>query len=205
MKYRASEVETEPDALDRWDITCFSGVRFRFDQPEFKIEDIAHALARICRYNGHSREFYSVAQHCCLVSDRLPSALRFPGLMHDAAEAYLGDMTAPLKLYLPAYMVMEEKMSAAVAAWCGYEYPTSPLVKEVDLAVTLAEAAVLMPDRGRGWYGYPQDHVPEKLPEFECWGIYEAEENFLLYYRKLTKGRKPQPPVRPLLDVMEAR
>ena len=61
------------------------------------IADIAHALSMICRYGGHVREYYSVAQHSCLVAQLLAPRLRIYGLLHDAAEAYLGDVVSPLK------------------------------------------------------------------------------------------------------------
>lgn len=78
------------------------------DPADILIEDIAHALSHICRYTGHVREFYSVAQHSCYVSDYCPSYYKMWGLLHDASEAYLGDVSAPLKSLLPEYRVLEE-------------------------------------------------------------------------------------------------
>lgn len=64
---------------------------------QIDIEEIAHALARICRYTGHTREHYSVAQHCVFVSRFVSKPAAFHGLMHDSHEAYLGDPSRPLK------------------------------------------------------------------------------------------------------------
>jgi len=61
------------------------------------IEDIAHGLANNCRWNGHTQEFWSVAQHCCMMYDNAPKARKLTFLMHDAEEAYWGDMIKPLK------------------------------------------------------------------------------------------------------------
>ena len=78
------------EAGSEWIITA-SGKRFYLRRPtpaDIDAGDVAHALAHICRFNGHTREFYSVAQHSILVSRLLPDELKLAGLLHDAAEAY---------------------------------------------------------------------------------------------------------------------
>lgn len=61
------------------------------------LTDIAHSLSQICRFNGHTRVFYSVAQHSVLASQLIAPQHAAWGLMHDAAEAYIGDLTRPIK------------------------------------------------------------------------------------------------------------
>lgn len=81
-------------------ITTHTGVHFDPLHPDpnlIRIEDIAHALGNICRYGGHADHFYSVAQHSVLMARHVPDHLRAAALLHDAAEAYVGDMVRPLK------------------------------------------------------------------------------------------------------------
>lgn len=93
------------DRRGEWILT-FSGERFYPFSPapeEVKTKDIAHALANICRFNGHTRGFYSVAAHSVHVSRLVPPEFALEALLHDAAEAYVGDMVRPLKRGLPAF------------------------------------------------------------------------------------------------------
>lgn len=78
----------------------YTGKRFYPIDPkpeDVEIYDIAHSLSLLCRFNGHCRSFYSVAQHSVLVADKLPDELKLFGLLHDAHEAYTGDFISPLK------------------------------------------------------------------------------------------------------------
>jgi uncharacterized protein len=91
----------------------YSGRKFYPMDPreeEIDIEDIAHALSMICRYGGHTKAFYSVAEHCVLVASRCPEGLELLGLLHDAAEAYIQDFISPIKKHFPVYKVMEENI-----------------------------------------------------------------------------------------------
>ncbi len=89
-------------------IRTFSGEVFNYDLPKtwenaIRIDDIAHSLGNICRFTGHSREFYSVAEHSVLgtYAPDIPDAMHAMAfLLHDAHEAYLGDINTPLKSYL---------------------------------------------------------------------------------------------------------
>lgn len=79
------------------------------EENHYCIKDIANALSNICRFGGHVNEFYSVAQHSILVSYMVPKSLALEGLLHDATEAYLGDMIKPLKNRIPTYIAFEAK------------------------------------------------------------------------------------------------
>lgn len=95
-----------------------TGKLFNLENPTaamVDIEDIAGALAKTCRWNGNISEFYSVAQHSCLVAWLAPPALSLAALLHDAAETYIGDIIRPVKkLLAQTYYDIEERIVQAV-------------------------------------------------------------------------------------------
>ena len=110
----------------------------------------AHALARICRYNGHVEGFLSVAEHSLDVVERLrdmgaPVEVQAQGLLHDAAEAYLGDMVGPLKHHpaMQEFRDAEKRVEAAIAARFGLPEQLDPRVKEADVASGVHERSHL--------------------------------------------------------------
>ena len=94
-----------------------SGIKFYPMDPkpdDILIEDIAHALSLQCRFNGHVREFYSVAQHSVLVSMIVPPEVRMHGLLHDAPECYLGDIITPIKDLFEGVREIEDGLEKAI-------------------------------------------------------------------------------------------
>lgn len=128
-------------------IQLVSGEMFDFTNPDPKvitIEVIAHALANQCRFNGHCREFYSVAQHSCLVSEAVLPEFAKEALLHDAAEAFMGDMVRPLKALLPEYRAYENIVEQVIAEKFGLPFPMSPVIKVADLVLLATEQRDLL-------------------------------------------------------------
>jgi hypothetical protein len=116
------------------------------------IGDIAHALSNLCRFTGHTRTFYSVCEHSCRVSDILPSELKLAGLLHDASEAYLGDMSRPMKhhpFFGEAYRSVERALQGRIDDLFGVK-SDAPEIHQADLVLLGTEKRDLMP-RGEDW------------------------------------------------------
>lgn len=135
-------------------VSTFSGNRFYPLEPRIdrvQIEDIAHGLAYQCRFNGQTREFYSVAQHSLIVASLVPSHLRLAALLHDAAEAYLGDMVKPLKVLLPEFAALEDKVTALIGAAFAIDFSEYAPIKRADLIALATEKRDLMPHSAERW------------------------------------------------------
>lgn len=134
-------------------ITLHSGRLFDFERPEaneITLEDIAHGLSHVCRYAGHCSDFYSVAEHSVLVS-LVARKSPLAALLHDAAEAFLGDVASPLKRLLPDYRALEKRVEQAVFSRFGLGWPMPEEVKHADQSVMSAELQVLMPAGTNDW------------------------------------------------------
>lgn len=105
------------------------------------IKGIAHALSNLCRFTGHPSEFYSVAQHSVMVSLVVPPEVAREALLHDAAEAYIGDVSTPLKMLLPEYKAIERNIEQVIAERFKLNWApmTQTLVKKADLILLATE------------------------------------------------------------------
>jgi len=116
-------------------IRTYSGIWFNVFKPDYKlinIEDIAHSLAMQCRFNGHTQDFYSVAQHSVWVMERVPLQHKKAALLHDASEAYLADIPSPIKKYFTQYHAIEDDVMNAVAKRFIFQYPFDECIKKFD-------------------------------------------------------------------------
>ncbi|WP_336605416.1 phosphohydrolase [Stutzerimonas kunmingensis] len=141
-----------------------SGRRFDLLAPEadhISTLDIAHALSQLCRFNGHTSRHYSVAQHSLLVASIVPAEHQLAALLHDATEAYVGDMVRPLKLgmrefyeaqsLVSLYDEVERKVWLAICEYFHLEPKLPSCVHEADMIALATERAQLMPDHDAEW------------------------------------------------------
>jgi len=142
-----------PSRIGDW-FQTYLGNEFYIMDPkpeEIYIEDIAHALSNQCRYNGHSKYFFSVAQHSVLVSQACKPKNALWGLLHDAAEAYTGDMVRPLKKYMPAFRDVEAKLISIICEAFGLPLEQPDDVTYADNVLLATERKYIMEKPPRPW------------------------------------------------------
>lgn len=153
------------------------------------VEDIAHALSMQCRYNGHINKFYSVAEHSIDVALLLRMLGLSPraqllGLLHDASEAYLSDIPAPIKQCLHEYKNLEDALGMTIYRKLHPLYGDISVndfyyVSLVDKEIAILESRKLM--RVADW------NNRETLFDisFHCWESKQAKEMFIRFYSTL--------------------
>jgi hypothetical protein len=175
-----------------YEVETFSGRYVDTSNPrveDIDLGDIAHALSNICRYGGHSKYHYSVAQHAVFVSRRLerkgfPWLIVFGGLHHDDTEYVLGDIPRPLKGLLrslgSAYDDLSDRMDEIICEYLGHGLGPSmfhdPVIKDSDNFSLFVEARHLLPSRGINWsgsqlddWGVRQDGLPARIITPDYW------------------------------------
>lgn len=174
-------------------IRTASGIEFYPLDPrpeEIMLEDIAHALSHQCRWSGHTRVFYSVAEHCVRVSRLCDRADALWGLLHDASEAYLVDVARPVKNSpeMSEYRNAERRLQLAIA----HRFRLIPRV--IPFSVTVADdIALYIESRDLMGWQYPEasginldvylSAIKRTLPPEA------ARARFLNRFQKLTKGQ----------------
>lgn len=166
-------------------ILLSTGRYFDFRNPTpLTITEVAHALSNICRFTGHCSKFYSVAQHSIHVSKLVPEQLALQGLLHDAVEAVMGDMSGPLKRLFPEYRELEKRMEAVILNGFGLSSELHPLVKRADLIALRTEQRDLM-HPGGGLWTCLEGIEPDPRPINPDLALI-AEYKFLIRYSDLT-------------------
>lgn len=114
---------------------------FNLSIEDIDIIDIAYGLSNIPRFAGQV-PFYSVAKHSLFVASKCPIHLKLSGLLHDASEAYIGDMISPIKNKIPEYMLLEKKILNTIAKKWNLD-PYNPIIKEIDKDALKYEKSIL--------------------------------------------------------------
>lgn len=170
-------------------IMTVEGTTFNFEHPElstYTIESIAHALSNVCRYAGHCRYFYSVAQHSVYVSFHVPPDQALAALLHDAAEAFIHDISRPLKAMLPDYRVIEKRVEHSIFDHFGVPRELTPEIHHADHVMLATEKRDLMPLTTL-WH-VPVEILPDPCP-IRPWSPDMAKIEFLTRYHDLVRLR----------------
>lgn len=171
---------------DTW-IESFQGLKINFLAPTpemFDIRDIAHGLANKCRFAGQCIRYVSVAEHCVLLCENFGwgNEEAFALLMHDASEAYTGDMPSPMKRHLPDFVTMEDELQSVIDTKFNVKY--SDIIKSWDTRFCIDERAQNMRRTVNEWnFG---DLTPLGIA-LKYWSPQQAEERFLSNFHRLNR------------------
>jgi 5'-deoxynucleotidase YfbR-like HD superfamily hydrolase len=174
-------------------IETYTGLTFKPLAPIFsdiKIQDIAHALANQCRFSGHVRFRYSVAEHSVRVSELLEAwgffrPVQLWGLLHDASEAFLVDLPSPLKFHSTIgkpYLRAEKRLMRAVCARFGLPAKEPDAVRRADRVLLATEVRDLMHGRRPYWKKIEAKPLAERI---RPWPEDVAEHEFLRRFDEL--------------------
>jgi uncharacterized protein len=165
-------------------IRTYTGNTFHYEDmspKDVSIEDIAHALSNICRFTGHVKVHYSVAEHCCRVSDICVNNKMW-GLLHDASETYVSDLPRPFKrlIGMEPYRTYEKRVMDVICIRFGLPLGEPAEVKAADMRLLVTEQRDLMVNAAPEWYDV------EPLPDpIKPWTAEIAKEAFLCRFRSL--------------------
>lgn len=166
-------------------LQTYSGKMFYPGAPTpdmIEIEDIAHALSMMCRFNGHCKEFYSVAEHSVGVANHCAPEYALWGLLHDASEAYIADIVKPAKPYIPGYFDLEKNIMSVIATKFGLSEIMPKEVKKIDVAILADEMQQLLGPAPSPWI-LPEKPLGIKLQMLQP---KQAKELFLETFYRLT-------------------
>lgn len=177
----------------------FTGKQIDFLNPvpeAIDIVDIAHALSLLCRFAGHSKYFYSVAEHSVRVADLLEQSrpgLQLHALLHDAHEAYVQDVTTPLKNLLgQPYEEVAGRLDDCIAKRFDLDIlsePSRASIRQADYQMLSIESASLMNSRGE-WWDWPNGRPEPLYAIVSPWQPHEAKRRFLSKFYKITGGQR---------------
>ena len=173
-------------------IETASGKKFWTLNPivdDIDIMDIAHALANKCRFTGHCKRFYSIAQHSVLVSQLVSDIYALEGLLHDAAEAYMPDLAYPLRGGFCNWEEIENRVHTAIAKRFRLIHPYPVEVNIVDRKIVRDEAWSLMHSQGKDWPGSREKFGMRVRP----WSAEESKERFVEQFQTILESGREIP------------
>ncbi len=165
---------------------------------EVDVIDIAHSLSQICRFNGHTLHFWSIAQHSLLVEQVIKEYLnwdspltRLYGLLHDASEAYISDICRPVKKYLQDYLEIEGKIERAILEY--FQIADKLTSKDMELVIKADNIVLALEGRklmkSRDYWNISQLWKPEYEPllkYIDSSNISDVEQRFIEKCKALT-------------------
>ncbi|MBF0380138.1 MAG: phosphohydrolase [Magnetococcales bacterium] len=166
-------------------IQTYSGLQFwpmDARKHEVNIEDIAHALSMLCRFNGHLERFYSVAEHSVYVSQIVSPENQLWGLIHDSAEAYLADIPSPVKKHLAQFKSIEKNLLKVICSHFNIDSKMPEEIKLADMVLLSTEKKVLMKPEPASWGDMPQ---PTDKIVIAGLAPHEAKDLFLKRYQEI--------------------
>ena len=186
----------DDDKMEPW-IELITGGRFYYNAPTWDIGAIAHWLSMICRFTGHCRKFYSVAEHSVLVSRIMEDqGLGDPmeGLLHDGVESVLADIARPAKILLKDYKALDKALDISLRKNYGLPEAMSEGCMKADGIALLLEARELMPNKGENFTGMSDEVIlaaKKATYMVACWSPENARERFMTRMhdiRRRTRG-----------------
>lgn len=172
-------------------IQTFTGKQFYILDPQpddIEILDIAHSLSMTCRYNGHCLRFYSVAEHSVLLASYTQHVLQrgtrdvMRALLHDACEAYVGDLPKPIKRSMPGIEERENAVERVIMQKFGLEIAKPDWLDEIDHRIWFDEKTALMVPRND--WSFEGETQPLGVV-IQSWDPHTAEGIFLNAFRQL--------------------
>lgn len=179
---------------------------------EVDIEDIAHALSMQCRFNGHTHKFLSVAEHSVNVMALMPRTMSIDGrlaaLLHDAPEAYVGDLISPIKEAMPEFKRIEARVEQAIERRFNFTatYDEAVLIKRADLFMAWIEGKNLLNNSALvNEWNLPTDiehwfDEAKATSHLYCLSPQEAKEQFYITFESLMRERRAMQQVTVLND-----
>ena len=162
---------------------------WNFKLEDIDIEDIIHALSLECRYTNHTKQHYSDAEHSIHVAHVCPKHLQPAGLLHDASEAYLGDLRPELKYNMPEYMMLEKHIQNVIYQSFGISLSVinKGIIKRCDQVVTATEIGIVIDNHPK--FQELFKHIPKSTEiNIQCWDAKTAKKKFRNVFNKLIQG-----------------